>query len=114
VSKDVRVYLLDILACAEKILRYTRQGREASLSSDLIVDAVIRNFEVIGEAAKRVPDEVRAQYPQVPWRRVCGFRDVLIHAYDRVDLGELWNVVANDLPLLIEVVERMLAEHRGS
>jgi uncharacterized protein with HEPN domain len=91
--KDPLLYIIHIHQSLEKILDYTRGGREAFLADPKTQDAVIRNFEVIGEAAKRLPPEFIVLYPQIPWRRMAGFRDILIHAYDRVDMDEIWNIV---------------------
>jgi uncharacterized protein with HEPN domain len=71
---------------------------------------VIRNFEIIGEAAKRLSDDVRKAHPDIPWRRIAGFRDVLIHDYMGVKLGLVWNVIQESLPRLHEVVVALLRE----
>ena len=84
--KDPRVYLAHVLECVTKIERYTGNGREAFLADSMAQDAVIRNFEIIGEAAKRIPSEFRAAHPELPWDEMTGFRDVLIHDNDEVSL----------------------------
>ncbi len=68
------------------------------MRSLLIQDGVIRSFEVMGEAVKRVSRELRQNHPEVPWRQIAGFRDVLIHDYMGLDLDEVWNVVERNLP----------------
>ncbi len=99
-KRDDRVYLDDILEAIESIEIYTRDGRAAFMDSRMIRDAVIRNFQVIGEAAKLISQGLCQQYPDVPWRRMAGFRDVLVHDYRRLDLYLIWNVVENELPTL--------------
>lgn len=71
---------------------------------------MIRRLEIIGEAVKGIPDELRAAYPDTPWSDIAGARDVLIHEYFRVDLELAWEMVKDDLPPLAEVVGRMLQE----
>src|SRR5262249_13748499 len=71
-------------------------------------DAVIRNFEIIGEAAKRVPEAYRRRYPEIPWRLMAGFRDVLIHAYEGIDLYSVWRIVSDDLPEGWQAIEQVL------
>ena len=78
------------------------------MNTRLIQDGVIRNFEIIGEATKRLSEELRSNYPSVPWKQMAGFRDVLIHDYLRVDSNEVWDVVANNLPDLKANVEEIL------
>ena len=69
-----------------------------------------RVMEVLGEAVKRLPEELKQRYPQVPWRLVAGMRDKISHGYDAVDYQTLWDAVQNDLPLLLTTVEQMLRE----
>jgi len=106
--KDPRVYLGHILESARKIEAYTRDGYDKFLAEPLIQDAVMRNFEIIGEAAKRVAPEFRKLHPELPWPQMAGFRDVLIHDYDDLDLQIIWNTVIKDLPLLRAALESFL------
>ncbi len=74
------------------------------MQTRMIQDAVIRNFEVIGEATKRLSPKIRERYSEVPWRRIAGLRDVLIHDYLRVDLEEVWGIIQDYLPdLKVEI-----------
>lgn len=107
-TKDPRVYLAQILERIERIEAYTTGGPAAFLDDPMVQDAVIRNFEVIGEAAKRVPDHYRAAHPEVPWRALSAFRDVLIHQYEGVSLSELWSVVQGDMPSIKAAISAIL------
>ena len=88
--KDARLYVIQMLERSERIVAYTRGGRAEFFADAKTQDAVVRSFEVLGEAAKRVPEAVRALAPDIPWRQVAGFRDVLIHDYEGVDLEQVW------------------------
>jgi uncharacterized protein with HEPN domain len=108
VTKDPRVYLTHILECIEKIERFTADGRERFFRDAMVQDAILRNFEVIGEAAKRLDDAYRAAHPEVPWRALAGLRDVLIHQYEGVDLEKVWAIVEKELPPLRGAIAAML------
>jgi uncharacterized protein with HEPN domain len=99
-TKDPRVYLAHITECIDRIQEYTTQGREAFFVSRLTQDAVVRNLEIIGEAARRVPESYRQAHPHIPWREMAGLRDVLIHDYEGVDISRVWLVIENELPLV--------------
>lgn len=107
-KKDPRVYLAHILECTGKIERYTKGGEQEFLGDSLIQDAVIRNFEIIGEAAKRVPAAYRRAHPEIPWRLMAGFRDVLIHAYEGIDLNRVWRIAQEDVPQVRDAIGKLL------
>lgn len=94
------MYLAHILECIWKIERFTADGEPRFLQDDMVQDAVIRNFEVIGEAAKRIDEDYRAAHPNIPWRALAGLRDVLIHQYEGTDPERVWAIVEKDLPPL--------------
>jgi uncharacterized protein with HEPN domain len=88
VSRDVRLYLEDIVGACQKIVRFTQgMTKETFVADERTYDAVLRNLEVLGEAAKRVPEATRQQIPEVPWRAVAGFRDFVAHVYHRPRTG---------------------------
>lgn len=106
--RDYKVYLDDMIVAIEKVRRYTAGMAFESFSKDeKTLDAVIRNLEVIGEAAKSVPDAVRAKHPEMDLRKIGGLRDILIHEYFGVDLEILWDVIQNKLPVLEQQVREI-------
>jgi uncharacterized protein with HEPN domain len=99
-QRDYLLFLEDIVTAITKIEDYTANLElESFLCSNMIQDAVVRNFEIIGEAVKHVPQRVRRQYPQVEWNEAAGFRDVLIHDYFGIDVDSIWDTIRNNLPL---------------
>ncbi len=103
-----RLYLAHIRDAIENIMEYTSGGREEFMSDRKTRDAVVRNFEIIGEATKRLSEAAKSRRPDIRWRDIAGFRDVLIHVYEGVDYVEVWNIVENHLPELREAVGSLL------
>ena len=97
--RDYRVFLDDILEAARKVLAYTAGLSQVQFFSDRkTVEAVVWNPQIIGEAAKNVPEEIRSRYPDVPWRDMAGLRDIIVHQYFGIKLDVIWKVIQNDLP----------------
>ena len=89
----------DILEAIEKVGRYIENMTLSQFKeNELVMDAVIRNFEIIGEASKNIPLPIRRSYPEVPWNEMSGMRNVLIHEYFGVDSTLVWEIIKNDLP----------------
>ncbi len=103
------VSLLDMLKAARKVVEYATGLDESSfMASSRDQDAILRQLTIVGEAAKRVSEEFRTSHPEVPWRRVAGFRDVVVHDYFKVDIEEVWRIVQGDVPSLIAVIEPLV------
>jgi uncharacterized protein with HEPN domain len=107
--RDSRVYLEDILEAIARIQRYTRGlSQDAFADDQRTVDAIVRNLEVIGEAVKQLPAEVRLRAPAVEWQKIAGLRDILIHQYFGIDIEIVWDVVQTKLPDLRAAVLSIL------
>ncbi len=91
-----------------KIESYISVGHEVFLTTSHWQDAVVRQLEIIGEATKRLSEDLRSRHPQIPWRRIAGLRDVLIHDYMGVDIEKVWLITQHELPKLKKVIEEIL------
>ena len=104
-------YLRDILENAEKATRFIEgMSGDDFLQDEKTVFAVIRALEIVGEATKNIPVEVREKYPSIPWREMAGMRDKLIHAYFGVKLAVVWRTVTEDIPALIPMIRGVIEE----
>ncbi|QDA31471.1 DUF86 domain-containing protein [Thermococcus indicus] len=110
-KRDPCLFLNDILEAIFRIDEYT-EGHEFEdfVRDRKTVDAVLRNLEIIGEAARYVPEEIKEEYGDIPWRRIIGLRNVVIHHYFGVDLNIVWRIIRFQLPELKESVEKIVEE----
>ena len=110
-GRSARLYVSDMLRAIDKIERFTEGlDMDSFSSSELVVDAVLRNLEVLGEAARNVPEEVREGHPEIPWRRVVGLRNIVAHAYFGIDLENVWKIVTENVPAVRPPVKALLDE----
>ena len=108
-AKDYKAYISHILESIILIEQYTENISFEEFEKDRkTIDAVIRNFEIIGEASNKLPEEFRKQYPEVPWRSIIGLRNVLIHDYLGVDIKAVWGNLKQELPHLKEQMKSIL------
>jgi uncharacterized protein with HEPN domain len=106
VSRSWELFLRDMLEAARKVVRFTADRQlESFVADEMAYDATLRNLEVLGEAAKSIPEEVRQRHPDVDWRGIAGLRDLLAHAYFALDDATLWKIVQIDIPRVIELLE---------
>lgn len=112
-KRNFLVYLDDILESIDRIEEYTKGKTQEDFDSDIAFqDAVLRRLEIIGEAVRHIPDEIKDQYPEVEWKKISGARDVFIHGYFGVKLERVWDTVVNDLPKLKKQVKKILEEEK--
>jgi len=110
-KRDIGDYLEDILNTIDKAENFIEgMTYEEFIKDDKTVFAVIRALEIIGEAVKNIPDDVRKSYPEIPWRDIAGMRDKVIHGYFGVRLDIVWNTVKEELPSLKPTFEKILKE----
>jgi len=108
-EKDHSIYIFDIVESIELIESYVGiQSREEFLNDSAVRDAVVRRVEIIGEAAKRIPDSIRNKYQDVAWKQIAGTRDRLAHDYGDVDFSGVWDIVKKDLPTLKDQMREII------
>jgi len=107
-AREWRFYLNDMITFTEKVLGYTDGfDQQRFIDSGLNYDATVRNLELIGEAATHIPDEIRQNNPQIPWRMIIATRNRLIHGYLGIDNDTLWSIIQTDIPALLPLLQHL-------
>jgi uncharacterized protein with HEPN domain len=106
--RDDRERLLDILEAIDRVDKYAVRGRDVFDRDELVQSWCLRHLQIIGEAARAITDELKAEHPEMAWSRIVGMRHVLVHDYFGIDLEIVWSAVSKDLPDLEEKVQRLL------
>ena len=111
--RDDRLYLIHIGECIERIEHYTASGKAAFQADTLIQDGVLRNLHTLTESTQRLSDTLKAAHPEVEWREIAQFRNVVVHNYLGIDLARVWDIVQCDVAALKRSVALMLKEMEG-
>jgi len=110
-ERTYTLYLNDILDAMTKIESYIKGlYYEEFIHNDMVKDAVLRNLEIIGEAAKNIPEDVREIYSDIPWKRIVGLRNIVIHEYFGVDLENIWKIITENIPEVKPTIVEILDE----
>ena len=108
--KDDRLYLLHIAECISRVQSYTAGGKETFWTDIKTQDAVIRNLQTLAESTIRLSTAAKVKRPEVDWRSIAGFRNIVVHDYLGLDLDEIWDIVSRDIPMLKSAVEALLKD----
>ena len=111
--KDDRLYLVHILECIDRIERYTAEGKKAFMADERTQDAVLRNLQVLSESTQRLSDGLKEAHPEVDWRGISGFGNVLVHDYLGIHLIRVWEIVEDDLSELKDGIYNILLDLGG-
>lgn len=111
-KRNSKIFLLDILESIEKIEKYTKGATEHKfLGNDEMQDAVMKRLEVIGEATKNIPENIRKEYPKIPWQQMESMRNVLIHEYFGITMKRIWDTTQKDIPKLKKQIAYILEKY---
>ena len=108
--KDDRLYLIHIKECIERVIEYTEEGKDFFFADTKTQDAVMRNLQILAESSQRLSDSLKEKHPEVDWRNISGFRNVVVHEYLSIDVKRIWDIVEQDLPILEEQIGGIMRE----
>jgi len=110
-ERSPELYIDDIIEAINKIERYTKDMDFSKFSeNELVLDAVIRNLEIIGEASTHIPEKIREKYSNLPWKRIIGLRNIAIHGYFKIDLSLIWAIITKNIPLTKDTILKIQKE----
>lgn len=111
-KRDFRVYIDDVVESIERIEVYTKNLTEHQFVNNVAIqDAIVRRLQIIGEAVKYIPDEIKSSHPEIEWKKIAGARDIFVHEYFGVKLERVWDTIVNDLPGLKAQIKKLLIEN---
>lgn len=111
-KRDWKILVEDIIESIDKIEEYSRDLTFEDFSQNsLVIDAVVRNLEIIGEASKNIPEEIQKKFPDIPWQKIKGIRNRIVHEYFSVDITIIWFIVQNELSSLKITLQKHLEEN---
>ena len=110
-KRGVRLFIEDILESIKLIEKYMGNISKENLGNNQeLKDSIVRRLEIIGEAVKNIPDNFRSKYPEIPWKKIVGLRDIIIHTYFNIDLDITWDIIKKDLPDLKKKISKIRIE----
>jgi uncharacterized protein with HEPN domain len=110
-KRGVELYLADIVESIEKIESYIKDLTDLNFKKDMmVIDAIVRNLSIIGEAVKNIPSEIKAEYPAVEWHEIMGMRNKVVHEYFSVDEEILWKTIKQDLPIFKKHIQEIIGK----
>ncbi len=107
ISRD-NLYLIHIRECLTRVAEYTSGGRDEFMNDTRTQDAVLRNLQIMGESTQRLSETLKAAHPQVQWRDLAAFRNILVHNYLGMDLAQIWQIITDDLPPFEQQIDAMM------
>lgn len=114
-DREILLLLEDMMDAAQKILSYTSgMNFDDFTNDDKTIDAVVRNFEIIGEASNRVPDNFKSDHPEIEWRRMTGLRNRIIHEYFGINYEMVWKIKEENIPELVELIQQAIDNLAGN